>query len=407
MEEYYVFWMEKHSGGSAHYCTHIADLLPREINLYCELIEKSSNEWRQYMCRIDDSDSIPTLEFPDEYVIQKKKAAYSPFEKIRLGRLLDCHKDWLGNYQLNSTADLLQRIADEVRSLRNDNEVVWDETEQSADSKIQNSELAKEHFIYILEIEDIYACSTSWRIIASCKTNNDFEITNAARIYATKKIQEGPRDTSDYVFGCCGSDGVPLDESYHQLRKHKNLDPRILRSVTIATEARMYDNDLSQDSPEQFIRLVVGFLERRNDRTNDEYTATKEKHTIQDFESKPIDVAKNIPSMPYSAASGKGNRPTIPFEIYGEEAMIDPANDPGAVYIQNDDGKVIEDAVYRGTLKATYVSQNLPEKERNRLLYETLGMGPTEIARRNGTPEKDVASEADRIKKQLQRSKPK
>lgn len=113
-----------------------------------------------------------------------------------------------------------------------------------------------------------------------------------------------------------------------------------------------------------------------------------------------------------SAASGKGNRPTIPTEIYGEPAIVEPAEEPAGFYIQNDQEKVLENAVFKGALKAQFVSQNLSEKERNVLLHETLGIGPTEIVKRDGMPESgpnDEAiifrSEVERVKKQIQRSK--
>lgn len=41
-------------------------------------------------------------------------------------------------------------------------------------------------------------------------------------------------------------------------------------------------------------------------------------------------------SKPRSAASSKGNRSTIPMEVYGEEVSIDPANEPANVRIVNE-----------------------------------------------------------------------
>jgi len=113
-----------------------------------------------------------------------------------------------------------------------------------------------------------------------------------------------------------------------------------------------------------------------------------------------------VPDMPLvsMAASGKGNPPTIPLAIHGEETLINPA-EPMGVYIQSDDAQVLENAVLKGSLRANFILQHLEPKERNILLHETLGIGATEIARRDGTPEGKVRSKAQTIQKQLDRMK--
>ena len=107
------------------------------------------------------------------------------------------------------------------------------------------------------------------------------------------------------------------------------------------------------------------------------------------------------------AATGKGNRQANPLEVVGETVPIEWADEPAGVYVQNDDGKVIEDAVYRGTLRANFVmsGEGPTEQERNILLRKTLGIGAAKIVDRNGTSETDRESEVERVKKQLQRSR--
>lgn len=163
-------------------------------------------------------------------------------------------------------------------------------------------------------------------------------------------------------------------------------------------------SELVGDAGDRIFNTMPDFVQRmmqyeqtaneiRSCRPAEELTATTQK--------------QDEPPRLTAAASGKGNRPTSLAEIKVEETEIAWADEPADVRVADDSAKVIEDAVYRGTLRAQFVGKNLNEKERNVLLNETLGVGPTEIARRNGTPESDVESEADKIRKQLDRDKKK
>ena len=119
----------------------------------------------------------------------------------------------------------------------------------------------------------------------------------------------------------------------------------------------------------------------------------------------PIEPAIADTPVIQMVATGKGDRQTIPLTVEGEKAPIDWADEPAAVVVQNDERKVIEDAVYRGTLRANFVTKNLTEKEQNKLYHETLGIGPAEIVDRKGVKTADRKSEIEKVKKQLQRSK--
>jgi len=106
-------------------------------------------------------------------------------------------------------------------------------------------------------------------------------------------------------------------------------------------------------------------------------------------------VSADLPTI-YTVATDKENRQAHPLEVV----------EPTGVYVQNDDGKVIENAVYCGTLQANFAmsGKGLTEQERNRLLHKALGIGAAEIVDRNGTSKTDRKSEVERVKKQLQRS---
>ena len=140
-------------------------------------------------------------------------------------------------------------------------------------------------------------------------------------------------------------------------------------------------------------------------RLNKKWDEQKPWDTVSD-EIDTADSQSNAAPIHTSAAASGNGRQIIPTEIHGEYTLIEPAeNDAAPVVIENDNGKVIENSVFMGVAKALFVTNNLTEKERNILLHETLGATPTEIARRNGTPESDISSEANRISKQLSRSK--
>ena len=474
-EEYYVFWKEEYPHffdigyDTEYYCTSI-ELAPHEISSYGELLENGGKH-----CRIDYNAFLPTPEYTDEFVIQKRKATYSAVEKIRLGRLLDCHKDRIGNYQTNSTAVYLESLADEIRRLRNDSSVGWGGA---------NQEVITDEAFYTVLLEgtrtpitllDGYDPKTGRVLGKLYPPKNKIQLSPESKtrlsiakkiVYATLPLTQNDTTRTNYcnyllwllwmrenwlLPDRTATWSIGLDENRQHVESWgtekaytdiqvKKLTPLFCNALTLFCGI-----DVTLDFPQKVIDLL---LERNHIRytTADwpsgptkfckltpvgkqiaEYSEPRlcqliglpvrasTKSAYQDFENTPIAATENKPPMVYSAASGKGNRQVAPLEISEnaspvlktETALVEWADEPGAVYLQNDEGKVIEDAVYRGTLRANFVSQNLEEKERNILLHETLGVTATEIVNRNGTPKTNVESEKERVKKQLQRSKPK
>ena len=119
------------------------------------------------------------------------------------------------------------------------------------------------------------------------------------------------------------------------------------------------------------------------------------------------DSVPDDPPPVLMAATGKGNRKTIPLEVVGETAPIDPADESAAVIIQGVQKGVMADEICAGILKAE-VLKNTPKKmkkERDVFLHDQFGMTATEIARLDGATDNSVRKTSQNIQKSLDRKK--
>ena len=188
----------------------------------------------------------------------------------------------------------------------------------------------------------------------------------------------------------------------------KEREPYSLEEELKLEQIQTYslDSPYAQDN-NNFLQKIAKKI--RNQRNNSD--ATPQKKSRRKNKSTQTDDIEDAMPLAYMAANTHKGGQIIPFNTYGEEVTIEPA-EPVGVFLQNDDAKVLENAAYKGALRANHVfSGELTDIEKNILLYDNLGIGPTEIARRNarrnGASEKDIENEAGRIGKQINREKTK
>ena len=102
-----------------------------------------------------------------------------------------------------------------------------------------------------------------------------------------------------------------------------------------ANEMRIRNLTSQPVSPgDKFLLNVLRFAKQQADEQHSSsMNSTNLKLIPQSFEDKPI--ANNDLPQVHSAASGKGNRSTIPHEIYGVTEEIEPAEEPLGVVLKN------------------------------------------------------------------------